>query len=289
MTIALLEGPWGGTLIRERSAGTATPRPDLRQPILWGMLVLLGFVGGFGTWAAVSPLSSAVVAPGSVVVDTQRKTVQHLEGGIVRDILVREGERVAAGQPLVRLDITRAETIWQEHRGQLIAARAQEERLIAERDGLDAIRFPAALEDEALSDETIHAILQGQQSIFEARRAALSGQRQILSERVGQLRSQIAGFQAQERATLDQSHLIQEELVDIRGLVDKGLERRPRLRALERQAADLVGRLGEYRGNIAKAEQAIGETRLQIIDLDNRRTEEVVADLRETQTRGADL
>src|SRR4051794_4657712 len=114
MTIAVLDDRCGGTLIRGRPAVTATPRPDLRRPTVWGMLVVLGFVGGFGTWAAVSPLSSAAVAPGRVVVDTQRKTMQHLEGGIVRDILVREGERVAAGQSLVRLDTTRAETTWQE-------------------------------------------------------------------------------------------------------------------------------------------------------------------------------
>src|SRR5689334_23956235 len=113
MTIALLDDRCGGMLIRGCSAGTATARPDLRRPTVLGMLVVLGFVGGFGTWAAVCPLSSAAVAPGSVAVATKRKTVQHLEGGIVREILVREGERVAAGQPLVRLDTTRAETAWQ--------------------------------------------------------------------------------------------------------------------------------------------------------------------------------
>jgi HlyD family secretion protein len=289
MTIVPLEDRGSGVLTPGYPAGIVLRRPDIQRPTFWGMIVLIGFVGSFGTWAAVAPLSSAAVASGSVVVDTSRKTVQHLEGGIVNQILVREGERVAAGQPLVRLDTTQAETTWQVHHGQLIATRALEARLMAERDDLNAVRFPPTLENMTRTDATVLDVLEGQRTIFEARRTALEGQQQILSERVGQLQSQIEGLRAQERGALAQLDLIHEEIVDVRALVDKGLERRPRLRALERQGADLTGQLGEYRGNIAKTEQAIGETRLQMIDVVNRRTEEVVTELRDAQTKSADL
>jgi multidrug efflux pump subunit AcrA (membrane-fusion protein) len=98
--------------------------PDIRRPVLAGAAVVVLLVGGLGTWGATAPLSSAALAPGVVAVDSKRKTVQHLEGGIVDDILVREGERVAAGQPLIRLDTTQAETSWNVASGQLRSERA---------------------------------------------------------------------------------------------------------------------------------------------------------------------
>jgi HlyD family secretion protein len=276
-------------VLQDRSGGTVPHRPDIRRPAFWGVAVLLAFVGGFGLWAAMAPLSSAAVAPGSVAVDTKRKTVQHLEGGIVSRILVREGERVRAGQPLVRLDTTQAEAAWQVHHGQLVAERALAARLMAERDGLEVVDFPPDLAEMRRTDADARAILDGEQTVFTARRVALEGQRQILSERVDQLQSEIEGLRAQERATLDQLDLVREELVDVRALVDQGLERRPRLLALERHAAELVGQLGECRSATAEARQKIGETRLQIIDLNNRRTEQVATDLRNAQSKIADL
>jgi multidrug efflux pump subunit AcrA (membrane-fusion protein) len=126
--------------------------PDIRRPALAGAAVLALLVGGLGTWAATAPLSSAALAPGVVAVDSKRKTVQHLEGGIVDHILVREGERVAAGQPLIRLDTTQAEASWNAASGQLRSERALEARLIAERDSAPHIAFPADLERMAVAD-----------------------------------------------------------------------------------------------------------------------------------------
>lgn len=268
----------------------ATSRgPELRGPMLVGLAVAAILVGGLGTWSATAPLSSAALAPGTVAVDSKRKTVQHLEGGIVSRILVSEGERVRQGQPLVRLDTTQTEAEWNVATGQLRSEEALEARLIAERDGAEDVRFPPALERRAADDPGVRAILDGQRRIFAARRVALEGKRQILTEQIAQLGSQIEGLRAQQRATHEQRALIADELAAVRGLFEKGLELMPRLRSLEREAAKLEGQLGQYRAGIAEAEQAIGELRLQMIDLVNQQSEEVVTELRDVGRRIADL
>jgi HlyD family secretion protein/epimerase transport system membrane fusion protein len=276
MTRAAIQG-------QRSAAGQMPALPDLRRPLLTGAAVVLALLIGFGLWGAVAPLSSAALAPGMVAVDSKRKTVQHLEGGIVSRILVQEGQRVRAGQPLVRLDTTQAEASWNVASGQLRSERALEARLVAERDGAQEIAFPADL--MAPGGE----VLDAQRRIFAARAAALTGQRQILTERVGQLESEIEGLRAQEVAALDQRRLIGDELADVGSLVEQGLELMPRLRSLERTRAELDGRIGQFRGEIARARQAIGETRLEMIDLDNRRAEEVVGELRDVQRTIADL
>ncbi|MEZ5934784.1 MAG: HlyD family type I secretion periplasmic adaptor subunit [Alphaproteobacteria bacterium] len=289
MTAALQVWHPAGSGHRGDDPGQLPTRPEIARPVFWGVAILLVFLGGFGSWAAHAPLSSAIVAPGSVAVETKRKTVQHLEGGIVRRILVREGEHVTAGRPLVELDITQAQAAWQIKHGQLMAERALEARLIAERDGLERIVFPPDLSATGQTGAAARTAMAGQTSIFHARLAALDGQRQILTERIAQLRSEIVGLEAQLQAIRAQQRLIRAEIADVQALVDRGLERRPRLLALERSQAELAGRLGEGQSAIAKARQAIGETALQIIDLGNRRAEEVVAELGDAQAKIADL
>lgn len=276
MTRAAIQG-------RPSAAGQLPALPDLRRPMLVGVAVVVALLLGFGLWGAAAPLSSAALAPGVVAVDSKRKTVQHLEGGIVSRILVQEGERVAAGQALVRLDTTQAEASRNVASGQLRSERALEVRLTAERDGGGEIAFPADL------PESGDDVLDAQRRIFAARAAALAGQRQILTERVGQLDSQIEGLRAQEVAALDQRRLIEDEVADVGSLVEQGLELMPRLRSLERTRAELDGRIGQFRAEIARAGQAIGETRLEMIDLDNQRAAEVVSELRDVQRTIADL
>lgn len=263
--------------------------PDCRRWIVFGWLVLAAFVAGFGAWAGLAPLSSAAIARGEVEVESNRKTVQHLEGGIIREILVDEGDLVEAGQALVMLDTTEAEATAESLRGQLTALRALESRLIAERDGLEQVSFPAELEDRRARDDEVAEILDGQETIFASRRAARSGRIDILTQRVGQLRALIDAYRAQEESSRAQIALVGEELEGVRELYEKGLELRPRLLKLEREAERLNGMLGEYQGQIARAQEAIGESRLQIIDIENQAAEDVVSELRDIQTRMANL
>ena len=266
----------------------APERPADYGPIRAGLLVAALFFGGFGTWAAWAPLSSAAVASGQVRVDGHRKTVQHLEGGIIRDILVRDGDAVQAGQVLARMDATQPDATRDLLQGQHNALQALEARLVAERDRLPTIRFPAHLEAQR-SDLTMATILAGQETIFASRQRAMEGQMAILNQRIEQFRSEIDGKRAQVASAERQAVLIGDEINGIAALVAKGLERRPRLLALQREGARLEGILGEQAGLIAKAEQGIGEARMQMADLINTQANEIASELRDVQTKLADL
>jgi HlyD family type I secretion membrane fusion protein len=260
----------------------APPRPPIRAPLLAGLLFLLVFFLGFGAWAALAPLSSAAVAPGAVRVESNRKTVQHLEGGIIEELRVKDGDLVRAGQVLIRLDRTQAAA----HHDALLhhhaSLRAEEARLIAERDGRDRIAFGDELESRR-DDPPVAEILAGQESIFATRRRSYRGQIEILRQRVEQLRSQIAGLGAQVASEDQQLALIAEETADVDSLVGKGLERKSRLLSLRREAAELAGSRGEHTAEIARAEQAIGETGLEMLNLADRLAAEVAEALQEVQ------
>lgn len=271
-------------------AGLEGPSParHARGPLLIGTaIVLVGLVGST-VWAAVAPLASAAIAPGQVIVDSERKTIQHLEGGIIKDILVSEGDRVTAGAPLVILDDTQARVMLEVIRGEFVALKAQEARLLAERDGHDRIAF----DHEIFADTDVegrHQAMEGQRGVFEARRAALDSRIDISQRRIAQLRDQIAGLESQVAASDRQIALIADESRGVQELFDRGHERKPRLLALQRTAAQLEGQRGEYLSNIAEAHQRIGETDLTVIDLRAQFMAEVVADLDDVRTRLADL
>lgn len=273
-------------------SGTAlhgTPlEPPVGRAVLAGLLALGLGLGGFGLWAAEAPLASAAIAPGAVAVDTHRKVVQHLEGGIIAELLVREGDRVAAGQVLLRLDDLEAKSLHALAEGEYLALRAAEVRLAAERDDAAALAFPAELETRRGRPE-VAEILAGQARIFASGRDALAGQVGVLEQRIAQLRAQIAALRAQLAAGDDQLALIEEEAAAIRELVEKGLERKPRLLALERQAAQLRGQQGDYTNRIAQAQEAIAEAELEILNARRQRVERAAVELREVGTRRAEL
>jgi HlyD family type I secretion membrane fusion protein len=260
--------------------------PPVRAPVLAGLLILLVFCLGFGGWAALAPLSSAAIAPGFVRVESNRKTVQHLEGGIIEELRVQDGAIVQAGQILIRLDRTQAAARHDALLHQSQSLRAAEARLVAERDGRDLIAF-----DELASwrgEPRVADILAGQESIFETRRRSYQGQIEILRQRVEQLRSEIAGLRAQVNSEDRQLALIAEETADVDSLVGKGLERKSRLLALRRQAALLEGSRGEHVAGIARAQQAIGETELEMFSLEDRLAAEVAKELEEVQRQLAE-
>lgn len=263
-------------------------RPPIAGTVLAGAAAAALFLGGFGLWAATAPLDSAAVAEGSVVVEGRRKTVQHLEGGIVGEILVAEGSRVRPGDPLVRLDATQARSVLEGLRSRRDELSAREARLRAELDRAGAIAFPAELLDRP-DEPRVAALLAGQRELFAARRDSLGGQINILEQRKAQLDAEVAALRAQIAGGDRQLGHLGQEAEDVRGLVAKGLERKPRLLALEREIARLEASRGEQEALIARALQRRGEADLQIIDLRNRRNEEAAGELREVQAELAEL
>ena len=270
------------------SSQPAAEGPNIRGPVTLGLAVVFLFFGVFGAWAALAPLQSAAIAPGVVSVDSSRKTVQHLEGGIVGEILVREGDEVEAGQVLIKLDEVQASATRELLRGRLITATSLQARLEAERRGKDGIDFPDWLAAET-EDATAREVMAAQYSIFEARRESLRGQVAILEQRISQFDEEIGGLEGQIAAEDRQIRLIAEEVRDLQTLVEKGLARRPRLLELERQAAEIQGSRHQNQARLARVRQQIGEAKLRISELRTQRDNEIVEELREVQSELLDL
>ena len=274
------------------SAPLASPLPNkatnTRRPIIVGMAIILIAFGGFGTWAALAPLSSAAIAPGVVSVESNRKTIQHLEGGIVDEILVKEGSLAEAGQVLIRLQDTRAKAIFELLRGKHRTAAAKEARLIAERDRLKKIKFPASLL-AVRGEPEVTEMLSGQRRFFKERRSSVNGQISILRQRIGQRGQQIGGLRAQVESKRQQIALIVEEVGGLQELYDKGYAPKTRLLALKRAKARLEGELAQTQARISQLNQAIGEDKLRIINVRNRFRTDVAGKLSDVQATLAEL
>ncbi|HST93345.1 MAG TPA: biotin/lipoyl-binding protein, partial [Microvirga sp.] len=217
------------------------------------------FVVGFGVWATRAPLESAAIAGGAIEAESSRKIIQHLEGGIVDRILVKDGDVVTPGQTLVRLDDTRPRAALQVLQGQLWDAQAREARLLAERDGHTSIQYPEALLGAAANNPAVSDILAGQNKIFDTRRRLQDSRIDVIQQRKAQTEREIEGLRFQEGAAAKRATIIKEELAAIQPLVTKGLQTRPRLLQLEREQAEIDGRRGDTLAQVARAEQAVGE------------------------------
>lgn len=262
----------------------ATPLVRCRSLVLVGIVLVAVFLIGFGFWAALAPLESAIVAEGTVVSQSNRKTIQHLEGGIVAAILVHDGDSVVAGQTLVRLDDTKARTTLAADTGQLWDARAAEARLIAQRDEDDAIAFPADLLASRATPAVAQA-LAGQQKIFDTRRRLEASKIAAIGEQINQSREEIVGYQAEVASADRREALISEEIAGVRELVNKGLERRPHLLELQRNLAEIEGKRGETMAQIARARQTIAEAEINILSLKNDDQKQAADELRDTQRK----
>ncbi len=269
------------------SPGIASLWREIRGPFLLGCGTIALCIVGLGAWGGSAPLAGAAIASGQVVVQSNRKTIQHLEGGIVRDIAVKDGDVVNSGEVLVRLDDTKARTNLDALLGRYFAARAREARLIAEREGAAEVPFVAELLDAA--HPAAREAVAGQRKIFEARRTWVDGQIAILRQKIAQLREEIAALDAQVKSETRQASLIAEEMQGVEALVTKGLERRPRLLALQRTAEEIGARRSDHLGQIARAQQKIGEAELQIADHENKRIDDIMRELRTTQDDLFDL
>jgi HlyD family type I secretion membrane fusion protein len=260
---------------------------DARGVIRLGYIVLFLFFIVLGGWLAVAPLASASISMGTVKVEAQRQAVQHLEGGIVKEILVRDGKRVEEGDVLIRLDDAQARANYDVSYSQFMALKAVEARLIAEREDATVLRFGPELV-AAQTDPTVAQIMAAQQQLFTARRDTLLNQEQVLRQRILQSQEQIRAAQAQETSQRQQLALIRDELQGTRELFERGYAPRTRVLALERTAAALVGQQAEYAGSVGRLRQQIGENEVQIQQLRRDRLQEIADQLRDTATRLGD-
>lgn len=254
--------------------------PSLVTPVVAAVVVVAVAFGGLGTWLGVARLDSAAVAPGTVIADGHRKTVQHLEGGIVRELLVREGDMVQVGQALVALDPTQARAAMGQVRGHYWAALARVARLKAEQDGGEPV-FPEELTQAAATDAAAADLLAAQRRLFASRRDTQAGQVGVRRQRNAQVREEIAALEAQLAAAQHRQAYARQELDGVEKLYRKGYERKPRLLDLMGKVAELEGRRGELAGNIARGRQEIATTEVEIMTLNNSFASDVARELQD--------
>jgi HlyD family type I secretion membrane fusion protein len=271
-------------------AAVAPPslRGELRGPALLGLAILCGFFILGGGWAATAPIAGAAIADGVVSPEGSRQRIQHLEGGIIDEIKVREGDHVEVGDVLIALSGVSAQAQAAQLAGRLQALAATEARLQAERTGDMSINF----QHPSLADRDhpeVRAVIEQQINQFLTRRANDESQESILAQRIAQLKQQIVGAEKQLESVRQQTALIRQEVVIVKEMVEKGYERKSRLLALQRAEADLLGQEGELIARVARAEEQIGETRLQIVNVKVRRKEQVDQELSETQAKRAEV
>jgi HlyD family secretion protein len=252
---------------------------------VWLKLLVCCFVVGLGTWSSFVPLESAAIAFGTVESESSRKTIQYIEGGIIREILVADGDVVRAGQILISLEDTKAHAEAQSLKGQLWDATAREARLQAEQHGEKRVSFPAKLEMAQNENPSVAAVLAGQQSIFETRRQVFQSQAAVNREKRSQAEKEIEDLRAQASVASKRIEIVREEADMVATLVSKGLERRPRLLNLEREMADIEGRRGEILAQISRAEQIVNESQATLLKLENDRQIEIAQSLREAQNQ----
>jgi len=261
-------------------ANSTPTRRSIRRNILAGLTVLAMLVGGVGGWASTTQLSGALIASGSVVVDSNVKKVQHPTGGVMGELRVRDGDRVKAGDIVARLDqtVTRANlAIITKGLDELFARKA---RLAAERDGARTISFPDLLTDRANEPE-VAQIMDGERKLFELRRTSRTGQKAQLREQAGQLKEEIVGMTAQQTAKRKEIELITRELDGVRDLYKRNLVQLTRLTQLERESTRIEGELAQLIAAVAQAKGKISENELKIIQIDQDLSSEVAKEMRE--------
>jgi HlyD family secretion protein len=263
---------------------------DVALQRLWrrGLVLIAVFGGAMAFWSVATTMSGAVIASAQFVVDGSVKKVQHPTGGVVGELLVREGDQVAEGDLLIRLDETVTRANLQVIVRQIDELTGRQARLEAERDGNDAIAMPPELTGR-LSDPQVARVVAAEQKLFQARRAARESQRAQLAKRITQHQNEIVGLRSQLEANGRESQIIAEELKGVRDLFAKSLTPIMRLNGLERQAVNLGGQKGQFTASIAQIEGKVAEVELQIIRIDDDLRAETQKDLREVQGKIAEL
>ncbi|MDT8854569.1 HlyD family type I secretion periplasmic adaptor subunit [Paracoccaceae bacterium Fryx2] len=253
------------------------------------MLTLVALVGGFGIWSVATSIAGAIVASGQLEVEQSRQIVQHPDGGVVESISVSDGDVVAAGDLLLRLDggLLRSELSIVE--GQLFEILARRSRLTAERDDAAEITVTGELAEISATRPEIAEQIDGQIRLFAARQETLANQTNQLGKRRNQIDSQITGIDAQNAALATQLDLIRQELADQQALLDRGLTQSSRVLNLQREEARLRGQVGELNASRAQAEGRITEIEIEILRLSSTRREEAITQLRDIGYRELEL
>lgn len=252
-----------------------------------GIIVLICTFGILGGWGYFAPLDSSALAPGTVSVKSFRKTIQHLDGGIVGELLVKDGDVVKEGDVLIRLDDTEVKAQLEILRGEYISLSAQVARLTAERDQKNQITYPDSLQDN--TDAHIAEAKQVQEQIFRAKKIAREGEMSVLKQRISQLSSKITGLQGQRASKQRLMASYSEEMHDLKELLAEGFADKQRLRDIERAYATADGEVASLTSEIASDEMQIGETKLQILQLEKQLQKEVAGELGDAQGRLYDI
>jgi HlyD family type I secretion membrane fusion protein len=272
----------------EASGSTPAISRDWRYPAALGYALIFVTFFVLGGWSAFAKLDSAVTAPGIITVENSRKSIQHLEGGIIRQIMVHEGQHVSAGQALFKLDPTQALASLDLQVDQLDALLAQESRLVAERDGKTSVTWPREIEDRKDHPNVAQAIAD-QTKQFTDRQASLNSQISVLQSKIDQLNTQIQGLRVERTATKKQLDFIVQELSDLNYLLSQNLVQKSRVFALEREKSRLEGLIGGSIADEAKAQSGIDEARLQIQQVKNKFSEEVASSISDVRQKINDI
>ncbi|WP_217578662.1 HlyD family type I secretion periplasmic adaptor subunit [Mesorhizobium sp. GbtcB19] len=274
----------------EWAVGTSTLEvPDgIRATLTLGFAVISLLIVGGGLWLGLTKVAGAVIAPATVVVESNIKKVQHQTGGTIGGIFAQDGDHVRAGDVLVRLDDTLTKANLQIINGDLDRATVRLARLEAERQGLPEMKLPAALQAET-GDPDLAGLVKGEQALFESRAAALTGQKAQLQSRSKQLQNQIEGLKAQKAATDDSVVLLDRDRADVEALYSKKLVSKERVSNVRLEATRAHGEAGRLAAAVAEAEARVSETELQILQLDEQKRSDVTSELRETEAKLTEL
>ncbi len=253
-----------------------------------GYLLVLVVFGFFGGWAYFAPLGSAALAPGSIAVENYRKTVQHLEGGIIKAIHIRDGDTVKKGDVLIELEDTSSRAQLETLRGQLFSALAREARLIAERDNRNSVSYPALLKN-ASADFRAQDAMRVQDQSFAVRKHSRNGEIEILTEQRQQLLNKIQGIKAQQHSRSALSASLNKDLADFRAMLKEGYVEKQKVTELERRLAEAEGDKGDFTANIATAQTQISEISLKTLQIEKDFQREVVEELSKVQAELVEL
>ena len=256
--------------------------PEIRLPVLFGMSIISIFAVIILFWSFFAPLDSAAIAPGTVMVIGKRRTIQHLEGGIIKKILVKEGDFVEVGDLLISLDDAKVKPEISALQKKLLTLQAKNSRLVSERDQLSTIIFKLD-HSSIVNQKDIEEILNGERHQFRVRKNIIENQINIFAKKISQLKNEIEAIQSQRDAIKKQQLLIQKELQSQERLFEQGFSPEQTIIDLKKKEAELQGQLGSFQASIAKTNQTILETELDINQYRTSKLDEIVSELQDVQ------